>query len=372
MCGIFGYLRKDGVDPLMTSLSVKYLGLFSESRGRDASGIATINFSKNYQPIHPRLQLDKTVVRNDFSIFKDTVPFEKFYDESTMLPSIKKSECVIGHTRAASQGHRGEIRNASPLLTESLICSHNGDVDKQDIFNRYSINRSSLIGETDTEVMYRAIESAGVMPEELLPVLSNIRGSLALAWVDRRCPNQVRIAVGCYSPLYLAFDKLGSIYWGSSDSWFFKIDNATNRYYDFNSITRVKSGTFLILSKQNGKVFIGNRYSFNSTPRYNYTNHDRYVDFPIKHSSFSYKAQQEKERDNKIETIPKKTVSKNPVPKRTVSKNSTPKKTVTNTTEGNKRHPDFDYYWERSISEKRAANERANKIASKILGLPTT
>lgn len=243
MCGIFGISKAPGnSEPVRSYLGVLFaLGVMSEERGRDSAGIAA--FGSDF---------------DSACVAKNTVPFRELKLDN-VAADLKKSSVVIGHTRYATQGSAGDVKNASPLLLKDICGTHNGDIIKSSVPNHTEHAKAAISG-TDTEVLYRELEKYTPGSEKFLKALEKATGRIALAFVSRKIPNALVLVRGSISPLAYAYTQNGSLVYGSNPNWFRKIERDTNGEIKFSNITLVPEGSVLIFSSITNKLVA--TYSF--------------------------------------------------------------------------------------------------------------
>jgi asparagine synthetase B (glutamine-hydrolysing) len=242
MCGIFGFVRAaEAPEPRLATEAFFVLGHLAQERGRDASGFALVT-GRHQGPAtaagpairHRRVALDGCLVT------KAPAPFAKLWSPSFVRP-LDRAVIALGHARWATRGSRSAVANASPMVVERLIGTHNGDVDEGALAARYDL--PDPIGTTDTEVLLSALASAPTEPKAIASVLATVWGRAALAWVDRSDPTRVHLARTALSPLVTARDWAGNFYWASNPRWFRVLD--AKGAYGFRDVTMVREGTYL-------------------------------------------------------------------------------------------------------------------------------
>ncbi len=242
MCGIFGFVRAaEAPEPRLATEAFYMLGHLAQERGRDASGVALVT-GRHAGPAtqagaairHRRVALDGCLVT------KAPVPFAKLWDARMVRP-LDRAGIALGHSRWATRGSAGAVANASPMVVERLIGTHNGDVDEVALEARYDL--PDTLGATDTEVLLLALASVASEPKAIASVLSRVWGRAALAWVDRSDPTAVHLARTALSPLATARDWAGNFYWASNPGWFRLLD--AKDAYGFRDVTLVREGTYL-------------------------------------------------------------------------------------------------------------------------------
>jgi asparagine synthetase B (glutamine-hydrolysing) len=229
MCGLFGFARSTrGAHPEQASGVFVDLGRLAEQRGRDAAGFALA------QPSLPP------------AVVKDTRPFGSLW-RSHHVPLLHEARVALGHTRHASQGAPDRLANAAPLEAGNLVGTVNGDVDADDLRQRLAPGLPVPEGETDSEVLLLALNRVRGDLEAVCHVLAAVRGVTALAWVDRARPGLVFLARGALCPLVIARDARGHLYWGSSPTWFRRLDEQAGGGLGF-QVERVAEGTVLVIA----------------------------------------------------------------------------------------------------------------------------
>lgn len=257
MCGIFGIIRNqenttDGT--LRGTEALLMLGIKAEERGIDAAGIALINTSFQGTltiPTKEHAEAKKTNIDNTV-IIKDAVPFHKLPIKNN-LKSIDKADVIIGHTRAASQGKADSVINASPLIAGALIGTHNGDVDTTSIPNFKNIQKK-VFGETDTEVLYKALNKERKDRREMVKILKTVEGRAALIFVDRTRPDRLYIARTALSPVSYAYTENGDFVYASNPDWFRQIEKETQGRVTFKNITLIPEGYLLTVNTKTREV----------------------------------------------------------------------------------------------------------------------
>ena len=249
MCGIFGFVRNPNANTTVATAVLKELGLRSIERGRDSSGLALVPYVRSDGGLvtaPTKEQMNANFV--DFEgtyIYKDVQPFDVFWrdNEASIIRDAVDSVVVMGHTRKATQGSSTDMANASPLATGSIIGTHNGDVDKYDV--SLSAMTQTLHGSTDTEKLYAAVDRQDSHRAKIVRLLKDLPGRMALAWTDRTYPGRIYLARAAFSPLAIAWDSQGNLYWASNPSWFREIDTLFDGAVGFRDITMISEGRLM-------------------------------------------------------------------------------------------------------------------------------
>ena len=132
MCGIFGVITATGDHELARELALSLLR-FSETRGREAAGIA----------VHDGERIE--VLKQGGSV-SEFLANPKLH-ELLARPAL----AITGHSRLAFNGTATNVDNNQPVATRGAVALHNGIVvNHQALEQRYAITRKS---ELDTEVL---------------------------------------------------------------------------------------------------------------------------------------------------------------------------------------------------------------------------
>lgn len=170
MCGIFGlFLAKNTDYPYaLLKPAVDSLLKLSESRGKEASGIAT--FYKN------RLNLQKESACA--SVLVRSRKYKNLMQElivSQRSCKARESLAIIGHTRLATNGPV-EKENNCPLVTNDVVGVHNGIIVNAATIYKY-FNSLQRKGSVDSEAIFGLIDLfSRKMP--LLKAVQNTYGYL--------------------------------------------------------------------------------------------------------------------------------------------------------------------------------------------------
>ena len=116
MCGIFGIYEQDSNQPKTDTFY--NLGKFSESRGKEASGICVIENDKTFVTKYSD-KFSNSQVRNLLSKNKDS-----------------KNLTLVGHTRLETSGSNKEFKNNQPIESENVIVLHNGIITNFEYLNK--------------------------------------------------------------------------------------------------------------------------------------------------------------------------------------------------------------------------------------------
>lgn len=211
MCGIFGIVAKkyNNYDEEFLRKILRDLALYSESRGKDSSGLAfrntkekEINVIKGAIPISELLK--KKPVKDEIN--KNV----HFYSKGTSNDTIDIFT-AFGHSRLVTNGTQLDEGNNQPVVKDGLVGIHNGIIVN---VNELWENHSNLERkyDIDTEVMLSIIRnylnSGNNTIVAFSKALKEILGTVAMALVfnDR---NQFLLGTNNGSLYYLTdFDKI--------------------------------------------------------------------------------------------------------------------------------------------------------------------
>ena len=143
MCGIFGVTV--GESPFRTRelpVLLKDLFLFSESRGKEASGIAVCGEEK--------IQVLKSAVAASSMIRSSQ--YRRLMAE-TLREKLQEPMAIIGHSRLVTDGSRYDQGNNQPVLAGDCVGIHNGIiVNNEEIWKEQSDLRRQY--QVDSEVIF--------------------------------------------------------------------------------------------------------------------------------------------------------------------------------------------------------------------------
>ena len=142
MCGIFGITmaRDSKISSRDLKKMISKLFLLSESRGKEASGLA---------------------VKTKHSLFvlkqpKSASELLKSHEYDQLFNSLENASAIIGHARLVTNGSLEDNSNNQPVVSEGIVGIHNGIItNDEELWNKFpSLERKS---EVDTEVLLSLI-----------------------------------------------------------------------------------------------------------------------------------------------------------------------------------------------------------------------
>lgn len=177
MCGIFGIIgQTDKLKSTFLKCEVENLFLLSESRGKEASGIA---FSNN----------------KEIKVLKSDIPASKFIKErgyKDMFDSMLTDEDVfkfeiIGHSRLVTTGSEEYDYNNQPVIKNNNVVIHNGIITNYEIL--FSNNPSlEKLYEVDTEIIpslfNKYMKEGKTVTENISSIFNQIEGSASICLLN--------------------------------------------------------------------------------------------------------------------------------------------------------------------------------------------
>jgi len=181
MCGIFGVIINKEETSKNKSLfinSINFLGVASQSRGKDSSGLCVYN-----------------QVSGDIDIFKGPIPANQLLKSKNVINSISagftntsKSSYAFGHARLVTNGTQLNTDNNQPVHKNNIIGVHNGIVVNVDELwdKNPSLDRDF---EIDTEVIFSLIENKMTnenlaLESAISKTVNSINGTVATAFIE--------------------------------------------------------------------------------------------------------------------------------------------------------------------------------------------
>jgi len=242
MCGIFGIsiagetrLSWDDVQE-----ATKRLFLLSESRGKEASGLAVLANTGIYVEKRP-LPARKLIKTREYR------EMWRSFGSGPLAPPV----VVIGHSRLVTNGLQGIVTNNQPVYKDGVVAVHNGIIcNDAELWEKYpSLERR---WEVDTEVLnslvrhhYRASQNITTAIGE---TFSEIEGSasIALIFEDVSC---MALATNTGS-LYTATSSDGDLCVFSSEEYILRRFLDESRLEDKTGMLRVEH-----LKARHGRLF---------------------------------------------------------------------------------------------------------------------
>ena len=249
MCGIFGIVTKDVTSPANLRLLVDSLFLLSESRGKEASGLAFLagdKISIYKQPLRSR----KLIKQNDY---------KKLFENVGNASPIS----IIGHSRLATNGLQIDNRNNQPVTSKDGIIVHNGIIVNEDKLWGEVIQKKPKY-EVDTESLLELVSAyltKGYSVESSIgEAYSDIEGSATIALFLKKEPFLI-LATNTGS-LYFSEAKNGKNFIFASESYILeKIKEERSLLGSFGETINVAPGSGLKVDLFSLKI---NKFALNS------------------------------------------------------------------------------------------------------------
>jgi asparagine synthetase B (glutamine-hydrolysing) len=229
MCGIAGvYLRdpkaKADLDGMLDTLLDEI-----EHRGGDATGFVALG--------------DEGVTEWQ----KAACDARDFGKHRRRVP--KGTRTILAHTRWATQGLPAFIENNHPLKRGSFYVIHNGHINND--HKLFELAGRTRYGQVDSEAIparFASFGKLGAAPK----VMTEIEGAAAIAVVDEAHPDELVLARGYSSPLFVLQTKR-YVLWGSTQATVKEAyEKHVGRLPKRQKIEQVKQGT--VLHFKDGKL----------------------------------------------------------------------------------------------------------------------
>ncbi|MDD5570376.1 MAG: hypothetical protein PHD97_04380 [Bacteroidales bacterium] len=269
MCGIFGLVIKSGstLDIKSTKKIINEIALFSQSRGKDSSGIIIRDEAKQ------KMIVCKGDVPVSF-LLKHKTFTQKLNDSlnSTYSPdkkTLKNNFAIMGHARLVTNGSQLKTENNQPVIKDGIAAIHNGIiVNVDDLWQKHPDLKREY--EIDTEVMLASIRKnlnnklniLKSVSESINEVIGTVAASLFFN--DRK---EVVLATNNGS-LYVLTNSKDILIFASEYSFLKRLASKTNLERNINnfSIRQIKSNTGLYLDIEKFSIIDFDLKSSNKIP----------------------------------------------------------------------------------------------------------
>ncbi len=244
MCGIFGLIIRtsSGIHSRNIKNILVKIALFSESRGKDSSGIAF-----------------RDITNNTIDVIKGDIPVRQLLKSKELNNSLEQSLlsfkqgngfAAFGHARLVTNGSQLQEVNNQPVIKDNILCIHNGIITNVDELwlKHKELKREYLI---DTEIIPALIRKELNKRNDLSQVinhaLNQLEGTYSVATMYQDL-DQFVLVTNNGSLYYLTDNKSYIVF--ASEGYFLKKLIEESSFKSFNSsqqILQLKSNTGLII-----------------------------------------------------------------------------------------------------------------------------
>ena len=175
MCGIFGVVAGENASlkPAVVKNAVDDLFRLSESRGKEASGLAVEKSSRIYiykEPVSASSLIKSWNYKRIFSEMIGGGPHNQF--------------AIFGHSRLATDGSAGLNQNNQPVIKDGIIGVHNGIiVNADELWSSFPVLKREY--DVDTEVflgLMKKFHTDGIsLPKATKNAFEQISGATSVA-----------------------------------------------------------------------------------------------------------------------------------------------------------------------------------------------
>jgi len=235
MCGIFGTIINKGSSLKSSDLSeiLRNLALYSESRGKDSSGLALLNLSES------KIDVAKGNIRIK-ELFKDTDVSNKIKIDLSEDSLKNNSLLAFGHARLVTDGSQLKSFNNQPVIKEEIVLVHNGIiVNTNELWqNNPELNREFQI---DTEIINTLLnkhlkENIGIS-NAIKKSLNQLEGTYSIAGFFAKY-NALLLATNNGSLFYVTDHE--NFFFFASEEYYFKKLFKTSSFQSIVGNTQVK------------------------------------------------------------------------------------------------------------------------------------
>lgn len=201
MCGIFGLVipQKQNVTPKTIVRSIDMLFRLSESRGKEASGVAV--------SMNAHTHVLKMPQRSTMLIASRQ--YHNIMEKIELLSPQDYPLTIIGHSRLTTHGTEGINRNNQPIIGTRAIIIHNGIIlNTASLWKKYASLKKHT--DVDTEIILALFEKfrSNMPPEQaLVKTYHDIQGEASVAILETGFP-YLSLASNAGSLYYLIGDNV--------------------------------------------------------------------------------------------------------------------------------------------------------------------
>lgn len=224
MCGIFGVITKKETqhNPKSIKSILTDLARFSESRGKDSSGLAILHSTENViNVVKGNVRINDLLKENITSNLISNTFCEGFiYNNNTL---------AFGHARLVTDGSQLKEFNNQPVVKDDIVLIHNGIiVNVNEIWNAYpNLKREFQI---DTEIinslLSENLSQFNSVNEAVEQTLSSLKGTFSIASYFSKL-NTFLLATNNGS-LYYVTDNQSYLFFASEAHYFNELSKNTS------------------------------------------------------------------------------------------------------------------------------------------------
>jgi len=166
MCGIYGLIGSSvslGAPNIMARISK--LAKLSESRGKEASGLALLSNNSIYV-YRESVSSSKLVRSPQLKILESII---RGNGHQTAAHNI----CIMGHSRLVTNGTQEDNYNNQPVIKDGVVGIHNGIItNSETLWNKY--NEIKRCYEIDTEIILALLKQNLCETQSIIKSIQNI------------------------------------------------------------------------------------------------------------------------------------------------------------------------------------------------------
>ncbi len=265
MCGIFGVITKkeSPYDNGFLKKSLKTLAKLSETRGKDSSGLCTIDHKSN-----------------SFDIIKGPIPAHELLRRKRVKESLKsvfskenssRLKLAFGHARLVTNGTQLEDANNQPVVKDSVICIHNGivvNVDELWEKNQDLVRENEIDTEIIPALVRKELTAGKSLETSVVNTINKVFGTASVALTTNDL-NKFVLATNNGS-LYILHNHKDIIYFASEKAMLAKLINKLDLEKKIGEVSlfQLKANSLFSINTDNFTFFEG---SFDDIKKNNIT-----------------------------------------------------------------------------------------------------
>lgn len=283
MCGIFGFHSLNN-NALKSKGIIEKLFVLSETRGKEASGIASVD--------NDQIKIIKSA-ETASKLVKSKVFQQEIYNSFEKNKKIS----LIGHSRLVTNGYEDDQRNNQPVVKNGMVLIHNGIiVNHSSVWseNQLGIRESDLDSEVIPSLCDKYVKEGLSIESALVKVYSKIKGMASIG-VLPESGSALHLLTNNGS-LYYVESKDQTEFVFASERFILSqlISDLDLKGFDTNSIKNLRSNSILSFS------LIDNGYSVSSFDEELKKQNELEVEPIKKVSSFTFSLNKKKNLNNSL------------------------------------------------------------------------